>query len=77
MEVNIGIDQLQKDGVMFAVCGMAIQVYSAVIAGIVKGDAAEIKKEWLANILPGVQVVPSGVWALGRAQEHGCGYIKA
>jgi intracellular sulfur oxidation DsrE/DsrF family protein len=28
-----------------------------------------------AAVLPGVKVVPSGVWAVGRAQEHGCQYI--
>ena len=76
MEVKIGIDQLQQDGVLFCVCGMAIQVLSAVAADMMRMDAEEVKKEWLAGVLPGIQVVPSGVWALGRAQEHGCGYIK-
>jgi intracellular sulfur oxidation DsrE/DsrF family protein len=42
-----------------------------------KLNAADVLKEWTANVLPGVQIVPSGVWALGRAQEHGCGYIYA
>jgi intracellular sulfur oxidation DsrE/DsrF family protein len=42
-----------------------------------KMDAAEVKKEWVAGLLPGIQVVPSGVWAIGRAQERGCGYIFA
>jgi len=27
--------------------------------------------------LPGIQPVPSGVWAIGRAQEHGCAYCFA
>jgi intracellular sulfur oxidation DsrE/DsrF family protein len=40
-------------------------------------DAAELKKEWVAGLLPGVQVLPSGVWAVGRAQEKGCSYIFA
>jgi intracellular sulfur oxidation DsrE/DsrF family protein len=26
---------------------------------------------------PGIQVVPSGVWALERAQKHGCAYVFA
>jgi hypothetical protein len=39
------------------------------------GDAAAVKKDFLANILPGIQPVPSGVWALGRAQEKKCAYI--
>jgi intracellular sulfur oxidation DsrE/DsrF family protein len=40
-------------------------------------DAAEVRKEWMAGLLPGIQVVPSGVWAVGRAQEHGCAYCFA
>jgi intracellular sulfur oxidation DsrE/DsrF family protein len=75
-EVKIGINELQDDGIMFCVCGMAIRVISAITADAMKLDAEDVRKDWMAGILPGIQVVPSGVWALGRAQEHGCGYIK-
>ncbi|MFI5205887.1 MAG: hypothetical protein ACHQVK_03010, partial [Candidatus Paceibacterales bacterium] len=75
--VDIGMDVLQKSGVMFAACDMAITVYSAVAAMGSGGDAAAIKKEWEMGALPGVQIVPSGVWAVGRAQEHGCAYCYA
>jgi intracellular sulfur oxidation DsrE/DsrF family protein len=76
-DVQIGIDSLQKSGVMFAACDMAMTVYSAVAAMGMSGDPATIKKEWIAGVLPGIQVVPSGVWAVGRAQEHGCAYCFA
>jgi intracellular sulfur oxidation DsrE/DsrF family protein len=36
--------------------------------------AADVKQEWLQGLLPGIQPVPSGVWAIGRAHEHGCAY---
>jgi len=72
--VAIGINELQDSGVLFCVCNMAMTVHSAVVADKMKKDAAEVKKEWDAGLLPGVQVVPSGVWAVGRAQEHGCAY---
>jgi intracellular sulfur oxidation DsrE/DsrF family protein len=62
---------------MFCVCNAALTVHTAVIAAAMKLDATEVKKDWEAGILPGIQMVPSGVWALGRAQEHGCGYIFA
>jgi len=42
-----------------------------------KMEGADVKKEWVAGLLPGVQVMPSGVWAVGRAQEHGCTYCYA
>ena len=40
-------------------------------------DAEKVRKDWVSGLFPGIQVVPSGVWALGRAQEHGCGYCFA
>lgn len=73
--VDIGIDQLQNSGVMFCVCDVAMTVYSAAMAG--NSDPAEVKKDWMSGLLPGVQPVPSGVWAVGRAQEHGCNYVFA
>lgn len=73
-EVSIGINELQQSGVLFCVCNMAITVYSAVAADMMKMSPDEVKKEWTNSILPGVQLMPSGVWAVGRAQEHGCAY---
>jgi intracellular sulfur oxidation DsrE/DsrF family protein len=75
--VPIAINQLQDSGVMFCACNMAITVYSAVAADMMKMDPEAVKKEWLAGVLPNIQIVPSGVWALGRAQEKGCTYCFA
>ena len=75
--VEIGINELQSKGVLFCVCDTAMTVYSSALAEGMKADAAAMKKEWVAGLLPGVQVVPSGVWAIGRAQEHGCSYCFA
>ncbi len=76
-EVQIGINDLQASGVMVCVCDVALTVNSAVAAMKLNMDGAALKKEWVAGLLPGIQVVPSGVWALGRAQEHGCSYCFA
>jgi intracellular sulfur oxidation DsrE/DsrF family protein len=73
-EVPIGINELQSDGVMFCVCDAAMTVFSAAVAEGMKLDAAEVKKDWLSGLLPGIMPVPSGVWAVGRAQEHHCAY---
>ena len=72
--VAIGINELMDSGVMFCVCDAAATVYSAVVAEKMGKEAAAVKKDWYSGLLPGVQVVPSGVWAVGRAQEHGCHY---
>jgi hypothetical protein len=75
--VPIGINELQESGVLFAACNMAIVVYSAVIAKALNLDAEEVKKDWLSGVLPGVQVMPAGIWAIDRAQEKGCSYVFA
>lgn len=75
--VNIGIDELQADGVLFCVCDMAVSVYTTVVAQKLNLTASEVKKDWLSGLLPGIQLMPSGVWAVGRAQEHGCTYCFA
>ncbi len=74
--VQIGIPELQASGVMFCVCGVAIQVFSTVMAGTMNMDAAAVKKEWMDGLITGIQPMPSGVWAVGRAQENGCAYCN-
>ncbi len=75
--VQIGINELQDAGVKFCVCEMAITVNSAALGEKINKDAKEIRKEWMEGLLPGIQTVPSGIWAIGRAQENGCGYVFA
>ncbi len=75
--VEIGINQLQDHGIMICVCNMALTVMSAVAAQSMSMDATKVYDDWKAGILPGIQIVPSGVWAVGRAQEHGCAYCFA
>ena len=52
---------------------------SAVAAGCVDFvlKPEDIANDWRANLLPTVQVVPSGVWAVNRVQELGCSYCFA
>ena len=74
---DMSIDQLQKRGAMFCVCEMAITIYATVLGQKLGLDKDVVKKEWIAGLQPGVQLVPSGIWAVGRAQEHGCAYVFA
>lgn len=76
-EVSIGINELQSVGVLFCVCETAITVYSTIAAGKMAKDAAAVRSDWMTGLLPGIQPVPSGVWAIGRAQQKGCAYIFA
>jgi intracellular sulfur oxidation DsrE/DsrF family protein len=75
--VPIGISDLMKSGVMICVCNAAMTVYANALAPSMKMTGDEVYKEWKEALIPGIQVVPSGVWALGRAKEHDCAYIFA
>jgi intracellular sulfur oxidation DsrE/DsrF family protein len=75
--VAIGINELMQSGVMFCVCNAAITVYGSSLAASLKQPADSLISEWKQSLIPGIQLVPSGVWALGRAQEKGCGYVFA
>ena len=74
---SFAIDELQKDGVMFGACNMAIKVYTGIIAKNMNMDADAVMKEWVAGVIPGMQIVPSGVLAVNRAQEYKCTYCYA
>ena len=72
-----GIKRLQERGVMFCVCDTALTVVSGFLGQAINQKPEDIKKDWVAGLLPGIQIVPSGVWALARAQERGCSYCYA
>lgn len=72
-----GIKDLQKRGSLFCVCDLATQVYSSAIASKEGLNPDLVYKEMVEGILPEIKLVPSGVWALGRAQNNGCAYIFA
>jgi hypothetical protein len=69
-----GIKTMQSRGAMFCVCDLALTVYSGMVAKGMNLNPEEVRKDWVSGLLPGIQPVPSGVWAIGRAQENGCGY---
>ncbi len=75
--MEAALEKLIARGVKVATCGMAIHHYSMAFAKQTKGDAEAIKKEWLAAVLPGIYVAPSGVIAVHGAQSRGCTYCFA
>lgn len=64
-----GIKGLQKKGVSFCVCNMALKVYSGFIAKARGISEDDVYNDFVKNLLPGIQLVPAGVWALGRLQQ--------
>ena len=71
------LEKLVARGVRFAVCNAAINFHSARLAQQLGLPHETVKQDWLAAVLPGVQVVPSGVLAINGAQGKGCSYCFA
>jgi hypothetical protein len=74
---GLGIAELLKSGVLVGACDVALTVYSSGAAKKMGLDPDVVKKEWIAGLLPGVQVVPSGVLGVAHSQELGCVYCFA
>ena len=72
-----GLEALLASGAQVGCCNVALTVYSAMWAQKNGQDPATVKADWVAGLIPGVQVVPSGVLAVARAQEKGCVYCFA
>jgi len=71
---DASIEKLQGAGAIFCACNVAMGVASSTLGGKI-GVAKDVAmQEWIAGMLPGVTRVPSGVLAVGRAQDHECRY---
>jgi intracellular sulfur oxidation DsrE/DsrF family protein len=68
---------LIKKGVQFAVCGMSTRGISTRIAKANGVEIDSIVKEISANLVSNSRMVPAGVVAVNRAQEHGYSFIHA
>ncbi len=61
-----------QNGHVLLACDLATRGMSSILAKKVKGDQRAIYEELKANLLPGVILQPSGIYAVHRAQEAGC-----
>ena len=71
------IPWLLAHGHVVLACDLANHGFAGTVAQKTKGDARAIYEELKANLVPGVILQPTGVYAVHRAQEAGCTYIKS
>jgi hypothetical protein len=71
---DMAIDRLLAAGTIFGACNVALHGASKSHAALAGVSAEEAYKDWSANLIPGITLLPSGVWGLNRAQEAGCTY---
>lgn len=65
------LDKLIQRGAQIAVCEVATHGVAGSLARTIDGDADAIFKELSANLVPNARLVPAGIVAVNRAQEHG------
>lgn len=74
-EAATKLSTLQQRGLIILVCNIAANNWATRMAERTHRDAEDVRKEVKANLVPGAILVPSGIYALIRAQNAGCAYM--
>ncbi len=72
-----GLDTLMRRGQTVLACNMALRFMSGMLARKAKLEAKDVYTDLRANLVPGVTLMPSGIFAVTRAQEAGCRLMYA
>jgi len=75
-DAPVTLATLAAKGARFAVCGVATQGIAAQLAKGSDASAKAIEDELKANLIPGAVIVPAGIVAVDRAQEHGYAFVN-
>jgi intracellular sulfur oxidation DsrE/DsrF family protein len=68
---------LHARGVVLLACNRALMHFADQRAKERNADVESVRAEFRAGLVPGVILQPSGVYAVIRAQEAGCGFLKS
>jgi hypothetical protein len=74
-EAEYALEPLQHRGLISLVCNVALGNLAARMARKYQRDPEAVKAEWRENLIPGAILVPSGIYALIRAQNAGCAFM--
>jgi len=75
-QADASMEKLQGRGVLFIVCNNALGNWAAHLAPAHGGDAAAVRADFLAHVIPGAVVVPGVMVAMNKAHERGFGYVR-
>ncbi|HVF40754.1 MAG TPA: hypothetical protein VM939_12720, partial [Gemmatimonadaceae bacterium] len=70
------IEALQKRGATMLLCNNALGVFSQLVAKANGLEQTVVYNDMKANMLPGVELVPAMVIAIGQAQKKGLTYLR-
>jgi hypothetical protein len=71
---DMAVDRLLAAGAILGVCNVALHGVSRAHAAAAGVSPEAAYAEWAADLIPGITLLPSGVWGVNRAQEGGCTY---
>lgn len=71
------LEGLIASGAVLLACNKAAMRFAGMMATTFKRDAEEVRAEFRAGVVPGVQLQPSGIYATLRAQDMGASFIKS
>jgi len=74
--VESKLDTLRARGAIFLVCNRASMNWATSAAERMKLDVEAVKNDVRNNLVPGAILMPTGVFALVRAQNAGCAYMR-
>ena len=69
------IETMHQRGMISLVCNVSLGNMGRRFAEQTKGSVEEVQAELRANLVPGAIIVPSGIYALIRAQNAGCAFM--
>ena len=71
------LDALQKRGVVLLGCALAARGFAGILATQTHDSADAVFNELRRHLIPGLQLQPSGIFAVLRAQDAGCRYLRS
>jgi hypothetical protein len=70
------VTRLQERGVIVLGCNKAVNGFIGMVAEQEKTTADVVRPVIMAGLMPGVILQPNGLYALARAQNVGCGFMR-
>jgi hypothetical protein len=71
------LEALQARGLILLGCGLAARRVARGAAERTRQKPEAVQEEMLARLLPGLLLQPSGIYAVTRAQEAGCSFVRS
>jgi intracellular sulfur oxidation DsrE/DsrF family protein len=76
-DAGAAVDVLTQRGVIILACNMALMHFADMLAKAEQITIDEARSAIVATLLPGVILMPSGIFAVAHAQDVGCRYIRS